>query len=315
VRTALRKRLMDEPRIRASEKYLDQMLLTLARAGFVTLEPTPPPEDEARGAQSAERQDRPPHATPSSSLVSGVSPLVPQPYSPTLAHATPALDKLLLFRSVHPLYAAFLLEHLGLADRDERIQALESVLGVPRPILRYVRVPFADQLPPGPLATTRLDQELIQRGLMAAPLPPAEGEEEDEEEDSWENRPPFLAEKLRLLFDARFPEIEDVSTQAIWCAGELLRFGGNFNLYVKTRDLVKQEGIIFRHLLRLILLCGEFAETCPAVASAEEWRADLRDLSDQLTAACRAVDPTSTDETIQLAHAADVVEGETVAPR
>ena len=89
-----------------------------------------------------------------------------------LAHANPSLDKLLLFRSVHPLYAAFLLEHLGIANHEERIQALESVLGMPRPVLRYVRVPFADQLPPGPLAITRLDNELIQRGLMAAPLPP-----------------------------------------------------------------------------------------------------------------------------------------------
>jgi hypothetical protein len=39
----------------------------------------------------------------------------------------------------------------------------------------------------------------------------------------------------------------------------------------------------------------------------------MRDIADRLTAACRAVDPTSTDEVIQLAHAADVVEGETTA--
>jgi len=31
-----------------------------------------------------------------------------------------------------------------------------------------------------------------------------------------------------------------------------------------------------------------------------------------LTASCRAVDPTSTDEMIEKAHAADVVEGEAV---
>ena len=29
------------------------------------------------------------------------------------------------------------LEQLGIADRDERIQALESVLEMPRPLLRY----------------------------------------------------------------------------------------------------------------------------------------------------------------------------------
>src|SRR5579871_1463600 len=87
-------------------------------------------------------------------------------------------------------------------------------------------------------------------------------------------------------------------------------FNGNFNLYVQTRDLVKQEGIIFRHLLRLILLCGEFAQVCPPETTPAEWQADLRDLSERLTASCREVDPASTDEAIQFAHAADVVEGE-----
>jgi hypothetical protein len=43
------------------------------------------------------------------------------------------------------------------------------------------------------------------------------------------------------------------------------------------------------------------------------WQSDLRELSEQLTASCRAVDPTSTDEMIEKAHAADVVEGEAVA--
>ena len=101
----------------------------------------------------------------------------------------------------------------------------------------------------------------------------------------------------------------------MWAAGELLRATrGNFNLYVQTRDLVKQEGIIFRHLLRLILLCGEFAQVCPADTTLPEWQAELRDLSDRLTASCRVVDPASTDEVIQQAHAADVVEGETVVP-
>ena len=42
---------------------------------------------------------------------------------------------------------------------------------------------------------------------------------------------------------------------------------------------------------------------------------DLRDLSEQLTASCRAVDPASTDEIIQQAHAADVVEGEAEAKK
>src|SRR5207237_6632553 len=42
VRAVLRKRLMDESRLKASEKSLDHMLLTLAAGGFVTLDPAPP---------------------------------------------------------------------------------------------------------------------------------------------------------------------------------------------------------------------------------------------------------------------------------
>ena len=53
-----------------------------------------------------------------------------------MAHPTENLDKLLVFRAVHPLYGAFLVEHLGLASRDERVQILESVLELPRPLLQ-----------------------------------------------------------------------------------------------------------------------------------------------------------------------------------
>jgi hypothetical protein len=290
LRGVIRKRLMDEPRIKAGEKHLNLMLLTLASGRFVTLEPEPPPPPPA---------DAPP------------APDAP-PYAPVLARPTPELAKLLVFRSIHPLYGAFLLDHLGIADRNERVQALESVLEVPRPLLRFVRVPYADDLPPGPLALTRLDEELIRRGLMTAR--PTSDAIEDEEDYTWADeereRPLALAEKLRLFFDALHPDVTDVNTQPVWAAGELLRLAGNFNQYVQSRDLVKQEGIVFRHLLRLILLCGEFSQVCPTGATPEDWQKDLRDIADQLTASCRTVDPASTDEIIELAHAADIVEGE-----
>ena len=48
------------------------------------------------------------------------------------------------------------------------------------------------------------------------------------------------ADKLRLLFDATHPDVHDVNTQSVWAAGELLRFGGNFNKFVQSRDLIKQ---------------------------------------------------------------------------
>jgi hypothetical protein len=229
---------------------------------------------------------------------------------PVLATPTKLLERLLVFRSIHPLYGAYLVDLLGIADRDERLQALESVLEMPRPLLRYVRVPLPNELPPGPLARNRLDEELIRRGLIVAPVPEGEDEDEDEDLPPWE-RFPTLADKLRLLFDAQFPDVTDVRTESVWCAAELLRFNGQFNLYVKSRDLVKQEGIVFRHLLRLILLCGEFAQVNPPDIPSADWQAEMRDIADRLTASCRAVDPTSTDEMIQLAHAADVVEGET----
>lgn len=284
LRTVIRKRLLDEPRIRAQEKILDGMLLTLAAGGFVTLDP-PPPSPPAEGQPA------------------------PPPYSPVRATATPLLERLLVFRSVHPLYASYLVDQLGIANREERLQAFESVLEMPRPLLKFVRVPWPDDLPPGPLAVDRLDAELIQRGLIAAPVPKEETEEDDD--DEWEERPPTLAEKLRLHFEALYPAVEDVSTASVWCAGELLRFGGNFNKYVQSRDLAKQEGIVFRHLLRLILLLGEFAQVTPPDTTAEAWQADLRDLAERLTESCRTVDPASTDEMIQQAQAAaDVVEGE-----
>jgi hypothetical protein len=289
VRAVLRKRLMDEPRIKAQEKILNSMLLTLSAAGYVTLTPEPPKKPEENAPKPEENQP---------------------PYQPSLATPTAALDRLLVFRSIHPLYGAFLIDQFSIADENERLQALESVLEMPRPLLRYVRPPRMEEMPPGPLARERLDPELIQRGLVNAHV--LEPADEDEEYDPFEKKeyPPTLAEKLRLYFDALYPDVTDLSTSSVWAAGELLRFNGNFNLYVKSRDLIKQEGIVFRHLLRLILLCGEFAQAMPAEAINSSWQWWLRDLSDRLTAACRAVDPASTDDLIQQAHAADVVEGE-----
>jgi superfamily II DNA/RNA helicase len=308
IRNLVRKRLMDEPRINAALQALDRMLVTLSDGGYVTLEPQPPTkEDKPAEPTAAELLAR--YSLSFDPKAAPPPPPPPKAYSPQLAHATPSLDRLLAFRSINPLYGAFLLEHLGIADRLERIQALESVLGLPRPLLKYVRVPF--DLPTGPLASTRLDEELIRRGLMAAPRGADDDEDGEDQRDDFQSRPPFLAEKLRLLFDAEFPEVTDVETQAVWSAGELLEFGGNFNNYVKSHDLTKQEGIVFRHFLRMILLLEEFMAVTPLDTDPSQWQADLRSLSEQLIESCRAVDPTSTEEMIQYAHAADVVEGET----
>jgi superfamily II DNA/RNA helicase len=316
IRGVVRKRLLDQPRVEAGMKQLNRMLVTLHEKGFVVLEPAPPAQEAGDGKQETgdRKQESSEKPTPVGIVIDatprGPSAAVnlPPDYQPITATPTPALDKLLVFRACHPLYGAFLLDLMAGADRDERVQLLESVLELPKTLLKYVRVPF--DLTPGPLQTEKLDPELIAKGLITAKAPPAEGEEEEEEEFvPWDERPPVLAEKVRMLFDANYPEVSDFTTQAVWAAGEVLRYG-NFNTYVTSKDLTKQEGLIFRHLLRLILLTEEFEQITPAGIDEAVWKADLKEIADRLTEICRAVDPTSTEETIKKAHAADVVEGE-----
>jgi superfamily II DNA/RNA helicase len=302
IRTVIRKRLLDGPRVEAGMKQLTRMLLTLHKGGYVILGPEPPSEQD-RGARSEDRENTGLKHDPRSSTLD-------PSYSPILATPTPALDQLLVFRAVHPLYGAFLVEKLGPASHEERIQAFESVLELPKPLLKFVRVPF--ELPPGPLQTTVLDPELVARGLIVEKPPKPEGEEEEEEEFvPWDERPPVFAEKLRLLFEALHPDVTDLTIQAVWAAGEVLAFGGNFNAFVSSKDLAKQEGLIFRHLLRIILLTEEFAQLTPPGVETAAWQTELKDIADRLTETCRQVDPQSTDETIQKAHTrADVIEGE-----
>ena len=298
IRTVIRKRLLDQPRIEAGLKQLNRMLTILHDRGFVLLQPAPPPPLDPAAP-----------VVPIDPTV--IVPPAP-PYNPTLATPTPEMAKLLVFRAVHPLYGAFLVDQLGTASREERIQAFESVLELPRPLLKFVRVPY--ELAPGPYATEKLDPELIARGLIAAKAEPVEGEEPDDGYVHWEDRPPVFADKLRLLFDATYPDVADVTTQAVWAAGEVLNFGGHFNNFIASKDLAKQEGLIFRHLLRMVLLMEEFQQLTPAGCDPAEWQQQLSDIADTLTKTCKAVDPQSTEQTIKVAHAAaDVVKGEEAA--
>jgi len=298
IRTVIRKRLLDQPRIEAGLKQLNRMLTILHDRGFVLLQPAPPPPIDPAAP-----------VVPIDPTV--IVPPAP-PYNPVLATPTLEMAKLLVFRAVHPLYGAFLVDQLGTASREERIQAFESVLELPRPLLKFVRVPY--ELAPGPYATEKLDPELIARGLIAAKAEPVEGEEPDDGYVHWEDRPPVFADKLRLLFDATYPDVADVTTQAVWAAGEVLNFGGHFNNFIAPKDLAKQEGLIFRHLLRMVLLMEEFQQLTPAGCDPAEWQQQLSDIADVLTKTCKAVDPQSTEQTIKVAHAAaDVVKGEEAA--
>jgi hypothetical protein len=78
--------------------------------------------------------------------------------------------------------------------------------------------------------------------------------------------------------------------------GELLQYGTDFNKYITSHKLQKQEGVVFRHLLRFILLIDEMAELCPADVEHAVWREDLFAIADQLEEICRLTDPYSTDQ-------------------
>lgn len=246
------------------------MILTLWKGGYVTLEPQPPQVEDVL------QPDKP-----------GT-----EPYQPVLATATDELPRLRLFRSINPIYGSFLVRQLGGADRRERLQAMESVMNLPRSVARLLPVPSQEILVPGRLANSYLDAKLIQHGLL-----PSQDLKYDEEGLTYE--PPPFADKLRMLFELELPRVTQLWTEPIWAAGELFAFRGDFNEYVTQRNLVKEEGILFRHFLRLILLCGEFARLDPPQAPVDEWRQDLNDIADLLTQSCRRVDPASTDKVIE----------------
>jgi superfamily II DNA/RNA helicase len=326
IRKLVGKRLLESTRFAGALKQLDQMLMTLWAAGYVKLEPEPPAKDQEKetgrggdGEKEIQKQKKPlldvtVRAPGSSSLpVSHSPPLQPAKptYQPRFAYPTAELPKLLKLRGINPLYGVYLVNQLGIASREERLQAFESVLEMPGSVAKHVRVPKYEEMPPGPLATTRLDAELLQMGLATPEQLGAKSEEDEDdgpprremfEEKVW---PLTLAEKLRLLFDATFPDVHSLFTIPVWAAGEVLEFNGNFNKYITSNGLQKQEGVIFRHLLRLVLLVKEFQQFSPPDCPTDEWLADLRDIADRLTDCCHRVDPNSTDKVLEEAERED----------
>jgi hypothetical protein len=309
------------------------MLLTLHSAGYVTLEPPPPPTDDTAASPAivaavatAAEPAKPtltlggsvatkPGAAAKAMAQTNAAPakpalVLPPAYKATHAHATPELEKLMKLRGINSLYGMFLVNQLGIASREERIQAFESVMEMPRSLLSQVRVPGHDELPPGPLAQQRLDPLLLQWGLATAQQlvgSPPPGEDEpprdprDVERDEFGDRIRILtvAEKLKLVFDHDFPGVGEVPITPCWAAGEVLTYEGNFNKYVTSNNLQKQEGVVFRHLLRMILLLGEFRQLSPPDCDPLAWRDELDDIADRLTATCRGVDPSSTEKALE----------------
>jgi superfamily II DNA/RNA helicase len=298
IRELVGKRLLMGKRLEASQKAVDRMLLTLWTAGYVELDPEPPKPGqtpEARGVGLGQN----------GAVASAAGDML-ESYRPHVARPTPNLQKLLLLRGVNPIYGVFLVNQLGIADRNERIQALESVLEMPPTVAYHLHVPGHDELPPGPLATTRLDIHLLQLGLVTAEqLGVTEPAERDGPRAFYDEEPVYvltLADKLRMWFENDFPGVHDLHTRAVWAAGELLQFGGHFNKFITSKQLQKQEGVIFRHVLRLILLIGEFTQLSPPDLDPRQWREEMQEIADRLTDACREVDPTSTDKALEQAQ-------------
>lgn len=288
LRELVSKRLTDEKGTEMNRRTLHQMLMTLWRTGYVDLKPTPPKEPEVDQAAQT--------------LIGSVE---EEPYSPDFAYPTESMDRLLLLRGVNPLYGVFLINQLGGADRNELIQAMESLLQMSGSVARFVRVPPREELPPGPLALNRLDVQLLQLGLVSPEQLGAAVEAPEEPKEprgAWDDDERVfvltIAEKLKILFQHLYA-VHDVRIQPVWVAGELLEFGGDFNKYVTSKRLQKQEGILFRHLLRLILLIQEFTQITPPDMEQQDWLDELRDISDRLTESCRAIDPSSTEKTLE----------------
>ncbi|MGD2111301.1 MAG: DEAD/DEAH box helicase [Phycisphaerae bacterium] len=207
---------------------------------------------------------------------------------------TPSDDilRLLEFRSIDPLYGNFLAKHLARGSFEEKTQVLESVLQIPPVIERLVRLP--DELQPGPLQSNEIEPTLIQMGaVLTHPDGGVAAVQEDELEDYWEEkedepRPLSLPEMLKLLFDAKLETPEAVYVQPKWIAGGIFDHDGDFYKFIRARNLIKNEGLVLRHLLRLIILTDEFT-------TLSDGDPDYAQLSEHVTEICKHVDERYTD--------------------
>lgn len=204
------------------------------------------------------------------------------------------VERLLTFRSLDPLYGAFMAEQLVWSNFDEKLQALESVLPLPPALQRKVDLP---DMEPGPLQTEVLQPRLLKMGLLVTDpesgqlVPTSETDGPDYWEPEEKKRPLTLPEMLKALFDAKLSTPEDLLIQPKWIAGGIFEAEGDFYKYVRNRDLAKNEGLILRHLLRLVILAGEFSTYCdqdPAYA----------DIAARAKKVCTQVDARYTDRFI-----------------
>ncbi len=294
IRELVGKRLLDSGRAEKAQEALDEMLMTLWRSGYVDLEPKPIIKSETEIAAANET-----HIIPDGHQPTGDVSLP----RPEFAYPTERAEFMGELRAINPLYGLFMVNQLGIADREEWIQAFESVLEMPMSVGPGIRVPKHDEMPPGNLQVERLDEQLLGLGLATQEelIGKPKDDDDDKKKSLFEEERVFvltLSEKLRRLFDYEFPNVHDVRTNSVWCVGELLEFG-HFNKYVTAKKLQKQEGMIFRHALRMVLLIDEFARICPPERDPDEWADELYDVADQLSDICKEVDPHSTEKMLE----------------
>jgi len=214
--------------------------------------------------------------------------------------------RLLNYRSVDPLFGDYLAAQLSHGSFDEKLLALEAVLELPPVIARKTPVPA--ELPKGPLQEQLLEPLMISMGVKLAPAAGLSDEDDagaaagrsgrrwvDKWEEVEEERPPTFPEMLKIAFEAQLAAPEPALVQPKWLAGDAFARDGEFFKCVKALDLVKQEGIVLRHLLRLVILAGEFLTrtTDP----------DYQRLAELALKTCQRVDAKYTDRFLSEAQA------------
>lgn len=338
LRDLVGRRLLAPIDIAKGQKELNQMLVTLWTAGFIDVTPKPsiaknptissgskaPPKETLAGLlrsalasqlqvtdthESEEDEEHPIEATTDEAASRGYD---LESYRPERITPMPRLELLSELRSLNPIYGLYLIQQMQFADPIERVQALESVLELPANISKLAPVPGPDELPFGPLAQQHLHPRLLELGLAGVQELTGQASDDDESQEDTEAskdpngqrwRPPpkpmALGEKLRRMFDYDFPGVHDVYTRSVWVVGELLSFECDFNKYIVTRGLQKHEGMLFRHVLRFVLLVNEISCIAPQDSTPEDWEEPFDSLAERLMECCRRVDPESTDALVQ----------------
>ena len=120
-------------------------------------------------------------------------------------------------------------------------------------------------------------------------LPEADPDEDDF--NPWreeEERPPTFSEMLKIAFESELATPEDLRVQPKWIVGGLFESRSEFYKFTGSRSLQKNEGIVFRHLLRFVILANEFLTLTDDP--------HYESMVERATEACDHVDPAYTEK-------------------